>query len=118
MTVGDNKMITIHVDIFQHQTITIENNGPLMIRIGTKEAAIEQLNDIYRQAGVKNQNYFKFCPNIAKIEKIKGVVSATAATATTTTTNPTIQSTTITQTPTQKSDIPNNGTFSIKDIKL
>jgi len=118
VTVGDNKMITIHVDIFQHQTITIENNGPLMIRIGTKEAAIEQLNDIYRQAGVKNQNYFKFCPNIAKIEKIKGVVSATAATATTTTTNPTIQSTTITQTPTQKSDIPNNGTFSIKDIKL
>lgn len=68
---GKETEIPVHVDIYQHQTIMIENNGPLMIWIGKKERALEQLNDIYRQAGVKNQSYFKFCPNIAKIEKIK-----------------------------------------------
>lgn len=67
-----NKDIFIHVDIYQHQTIQIENNGgPLMIWIGNKENALQQLNAIYQQAGVTTQNYLKFCPNIAKIEKDK-----------------------------------------------
>jgi hypothetical protein len=63
------KDIPVHVDIYQHQTIQIENNGPLMIWIGNKDNAVQQLEAIYKQAGVTTQNYLKFCPNIAKIEK-------------------------------------------------
>jgi hypothetical protein len=40
-----------------------------MIRIGNKSDILQQLETIYQQAGIKNQNYLKFCPNIAKIEK-------------------------------------------------
>lgn len=66
-----DKEIDIHVDIFQHQTIQIENNGPLMIWIGSKDNAYRQLDDIYTQAGIKKekQHHLKFCPNIAKLEK-------------------------------------------------
>jgi len=98
--------IPIHVNIYQHQTIMIENNGPLMIWIGKKEHALEQLHDIYKQAGVKNQSYLKFCPNIAKLEKIKGV--APVATPTKTTNEPIYKG----------ENIPNNGTFNIQDIQI
>ena len=40
-----------------------------MVRIGNKENSLQQLEAIYKQAGVTTQNYLKFCPNIAKIEK-------------------------------------------------
>jgi len=40
-----------------------------MMWIGNKENALQQLESIYKQAGITNQNYLKFCPNIAKIEK-------------------------------------------------
>jgi hypothetical protein len=69
VTFEGDKDIPIHVDIYQHQTIQIENNGPLMIWIGNKDNAKQQLEVIYQQAGVKNQSYLKFCPNIAKLEK-------------------------------------------------
>jgi len=69
VTFEGDKDIPIHVDIYQHQTIQIENNGSLMIWIGNKDNAIQQLEVIYQQAGVKNQSYLKFCPNIAKLEK-------------------------------------------------
>jgi hypothetical protein len=64
----------MQVDIYQHQTIQIENNGALMIWIGSKEDAYKQLDDIYTQAGISKdkQTYLKFCPNIAKIEKELG----------------------------------------------
>jgi hypothetical protein len=42
-----------------------------MIRIGNKPDILQQLETIYQQAGVTSQNYLKFCPNIAKIEKEK-----------------------------------------------
>lgn len=68
----EGKDIPVHVDIYQHQTIQIENNGgPLMIWIGNKADTLQQLEAIYKQAGIVKQNYLKFCPNIAKIEKIK-----------------------------------------------
>jgi len=41
-----NGEITMHVDIYQHQTIITEGNSPLMIWIGQKTDAIEQINDI------------------------------------------------------------------------
>lgn len=73
ITFEGQKEITLHVDIYQHQTIQVENNGPLMIWIGSKENAYQQLQDIYTQAGINKdkQNYLKFCPNIAKLEKEK-----------------------------------------------
>ena len=98
----------MHVDIYQHQTIQIENNGPLMIRIGSKTDALQQLESIYQQAGVKSQNYLKFCPNIAKIEKIKDVASAPSTTET-----PVEK-----KTPAYEGEIVHDGTFTIKDIKL
>lgn len=71
VTLGKDKIIDVHVDIYQHQTIQIENNGSLMIWIGSKENAYKQLDDIYEQAGIKKekQSHLKFCPNIAKLEK-------------------------------------------------
>ena len=44
-----------------------------MIWIGSRDNAYKQLADIYEQAGIKKekQNYLKFCPNTAKIEKEK-----------------------------------------------
>jgi len=88
-----------------------------MIRVGKKEYALQQLEEIYKQAGIKNQNYLKFCPNIAKIEKIKGI-STTPVTPTTSTT-PATKSTPIVKTPAYEGEIiHDNGTFSIKDIKL
>lgn len=71
VTLAKDKVIGVHVDIYQHQTIQIENNGSLMIWIGSKENAYKQLDDIYEQAGIKKekQSHLKFCPNIAKLEK-------------------------------------------------
>lgn len=66
----DGKDIPVHVDIYQHQTIQIENNGgPLMMWIGNKSNILQQLEAIYKQAGITTQNYLKFCPNITKLEK-------------------------------------------------
>jgi len=113
VTFDNHKEIPVHVDIYQHQTIQIENNGSLMIRIGSKADALQQLETIYQQAGVKIQNYLKFCPNIAKIEKIKGV---TTPTATATTTTQTV--TPVVKTPAYEGEIVHDGTFTIKDIKL
>ncbi len=111
---GKETEIPVHVDIYQHQTIMIENNGPLMIRIGKKERTLEQLNDIYKQAGVKNQSYFKFCPNIAKIEKIKGVAAPIPSASTTVKMEPVVK-----KTPAYEGEIiHDDGTFSIKDIRL
>ncbi len=103
---GKETEIPVHVDIYQHQTIQIENNGPLMIRVGKKERALEQLQDIYRQAGVTKQDYFKFCPNIAKLEKEKGVAPKEVVEEKKDTT------------PAYQGDIISDGTFSIKDIRL
>jgi len=60
-----------------------------MIRVGTKDSALQQLETIYQQAGVKSQNYLKFCPNISKIEKELEIhKQATAPKATPATTSP------------------------------
>ena len=107
VTFDGHKEIPVHVDIYQHQTIQIENNGPLMIWIGNKSDAMQQLESIYQQAGVKQQNYLKFCPNIAKIEKAKGIAPA-----------PSKAEEEVKKTPAYEGEIVHDGTFSIKDIKL
>jgi len=73
VTFNGGREIPVHIDIYQHQTIQIENNGPLIVRIGSKENAYQQLEAIYEQAGIKKdqQQHLKFCPNIAKLEKEK-----------------------------------------------
>lgn len=109
------KDIPVHVDIYQHQTIQIENNGPLMIRIGNKSDVLQQLEVIYKQAGITTQNYLKFCPNIAKIEKDLPVQTS-APQAWTWTTPPPVK----TNIPSVviHSSAPTEAGFTIKDIKL
>ncbi len=121
ITFAGEKEILMQVDIYQHQTIQIENNGALMIWIGSKEDAYKQLDDIYTQAGISKdkQTYLKFCPNIAKIEKelgpdkTKSTTDSQAAqkspTPTTSTFKANMQSDPTTA---------NEWIFSIKDIKL
>ncbi len=108
LTFEGEKEVPVHVDIYQHQTIQIENDGPLMIWIGSRENAYKQLDDIYTQAGVKKekQTYLKFCPNIAKLEKTKGVNKPTEAEKP------------APKTPAYEGEIVHEGTFTIKDIKL
>ena len=53
-----------------------------MIRIGNKSDALQQLDTIYKQAGVTTQNYLKFCPNITKIEKTIHIQTPTPQIAT------------------------------------
>jgi len=68
-----NWEITMSVDIYQHQTITIEwNNGPLMIRIGDKQEVMQQLNTICQSAGMtaEQQNFMKFVPNVEKLQQL------------------------------------------------
>ena len=111
ITLG-GKDIAIHVDIYQHQTIQMENNGgPLMMWIGSKTNALQQLDAIYQQAGITVQNYLKFCPNIAKIEK------SLPAPATTPTTASATAARVAGPTPIQQTTS-NEAGFSIKDIKL
>lgn len=112
---GEKTEIPVHVDIYQHETIQIENNWwPLMIRIGNKPDILQQLETIYQQAGVTSQNYLKFCPNIAKIEKDigpdRGKWVATEVKKT-----PEKEEK---KTPAYDGEIVSEGTFSIKDIKL
>lgn len=64
------KTLAIAVDMYQHQTVTIENIIPLAIWIGTKDQALQQFDTMISLAGDKEKfkNAFKFCPNIAKLE--------------------------------------------------
>lgn len=57
------------VDIYQHQTITIDNSTPLTIWVGTKEEAQEQFDRMLQLSGneKKFKEIFKFCPNLKKI---------------------------------------------------
>jgi len=62
--------IPANVEIYQHQTISMENKAPLMIWIGTREDAMKQLQDIFDNAGISEDHRWviKFCPNIKKLE--------------------------------------------------
>ncbi len=109
------KEVPVHVDIYQHQTIQIENNGgPLMIWIGNKNDALQQLESIYQQAGIKTQNYLKFCPNIAKIEKTLPAQTKPAESEKSTTAP---SKTTASFAP-EKIPSNNETGFTIKDIKI
>ena len=115
-----NGEITMHVDIYQHQTIITEGNSPLMIWIGSKEDAKAQIDDITKSAGyaLDQQNFLKYCPNVEKLlllhpELATPTVSTTPATTTTT-------SSSSSEPKKQAFNIPTAETagFSIKDIKL
>jgi len=62
--------IPTKVDIYQHQTICMENKAPLMIWIGSREESLDQLKAIFANAGISDdhQGVIKFCPNIKKLE--------------------------------------------------
>lgn len=62
--------ISANVEIYQHQTICMENKAPLMIWIGSREDAMKQLQDIFDNANISEdrRGVIKFCPNIKKLE--------------------------------------------------
>ncbi|MEI8090981.1 MAG: hypothetical protein WCG98_01710 [bacterium] len=64
--------ITMHLDIYQHQTITTDNKMPLMIWVGTKEQVLLQMEEICKLAGytMEQQSFLKFCPNIENLKKL------------------------------------------------
>jgi hypothetical protein len=110
--------VTMHVDIYQHQTIITEGGNALMIWIGSKEDALKQIEEITKSAGYEldQQNFLKYCPNLEKLklanpEIIEKVAPAAIPTATST----------ISSEPKKVAfNLPAAETagFSIKDIKL
>lgn len=64
------KKLDISVDMYQHQTMTIENTIPLAIWIGSKEHILQQFTTMLGLAGnaEKFKASLKFCPNTAKLE--------------------------------------------------
>jgi len=74
--IDNGGQVTMHVDIYQHQTIIIENNWPLIIWIGKKDEALQQIQEIYQSSGINQtftletsgHDFLKFCPNINKLE--------------------------------------------------
>lgn len=66
-----NGEIMMHLNMYQHQTITTEGGNGLMIWIGSKEACMQQIEDITKSAGytIEQQNFLKFCPNVEKIKQ-------------------------------------------------
>ena len=115
-----NGEITMHVDIYQHQTIITEGNSPLMIWIGSKEDAKQQIDDIVKWAGyaLDQQNFLKYCPNAEKLQLLHPeITEAKPTTSTTTTSSATASS--APKKPVQAFTPPAwEGSFSIKDIKL
>ncbi|MCF7834929.1 DUF87 domain-containing protein [Candidatus Gracilibacteria bacterium] len=105
--------IPTHIDIYEHQTIKIQNNGPLVIRVGKKEDCINQLEDIIKNAGLDpaKNDFLKFCPNTNKLEssmpkkEVKPITTKTMKQSNIKDSNETVKQ-------------GNNETFSIKDIKL
>ncbi|MEI6118827.1 MAG: hypothetical protein WCP92_06485 [bacterium] len=90
-----------------------------MMWIGNKDNALQQLDAIYKQAGVTTQNYLKFCPNIAKIEKDLPIQTPAPQVSTTTGTPvKTPISNAVQPSPTPQQTAPSEVGFSIKDIKL
>ncbi|AHB41028.1 hypothetical protein P148_SR1C00001G0221 [candidate division SR1 bacterium RAAC1_SR1_1] len=64
------KKLDISVDMYQHQTMTIENTIPLAIWIGSKEHVLQQFDTMLGLAGnvEKFKASLKFCPNTTKLE--------------------------------------------------
>ena len=118
VTFESNKEIAVYVDIYQHQTIQIENNGPLMMRIGSKENAQKQLDEICEQAGIKKQNHLKFCPNIGKLEKELGPAKELWIPSEKQTEGAKASSPASISSPHAQAESHSEWAFSIKDIKL
>ena len=57
------------VNIYQHQTISIDSTTPLTIWIGDREQVQQQFDRMLQLSGneKKFKEIFKFCPNIAKL---------------------------------------------------
>lgn len=105
--------IPTHIDIYEHQTIKIQNNWPLVIRVWKKEDCINQLEDIIKNAWLDpaKNDFLKFCPNTNKLEssmpkkEVKPITTKTMKQSNIKDSNETVKQW-------------NNETFSIKDIKL
>lgn len=67
----------IHVDIWQHNTLTDQNNTPLMIWVGNRQDAYAQIQDTYA-----NAPHLKMLINKGKIDELKkSEASTTTATS-------------------------------------
>lgn len=62
--------IQTHLDIYEHQTIKIEKNWPLVIWIWNKTECSKQLEEIIKNAWLDpaQNDFLKFCPNVNKLE--------------------------------------------------
>ena len=62
----------MEINIYQHQTITIDNATPLTIWVGSKEDAIRQYESMVKVSGNerKFREIFKYCPNTPKLSAI------------------------------------------------
>lgn len=69
------------VDIYQHQTIMIDNSTPLTIWIGDKDEVQQQFERMLTLSGneKKFKEIFKFCPNISKLSAHMAAQKAKAA---------------------------------------
>ncbi len=117
--------IQTHVDIYEHQTIRIENNWPLVIRVWNKLDCSKQLDDILKNAGLDpaKNDFLKFCPNVNKLESSKPKeevkqISTEPSKPTSTATTWTSKPSTLTTSKPSPSVQTNWDTFTIKDIKI
>lgn len=114
--ISDSIQIPMHVDIYQHQTIELESNVSLMIWIWTKEEALRQVQDIYKNGNIpeSEQTFMKFCPNIGQIQtqqEAQAEKNKTETKQVVSTFSPTPSSSSIAQSASGEA-------FSIKDIKI
>ena len=116
-----NGDITMHLDIYQHQTIVTEGNSPLMIWIGSKEEAKAQIEDITKSAGytIEQQNFLKYCPNVEKLLlQHPELATPTVPPVATTTTSSSASTSSEPKKVAFNLPASEQGGFSIKDIKL
>lgn len=117
-----NGNITMHVDIYQHQTIVTEGDVPLMIRIGKREDIIRQMDDIVQSAGYTSdqQNFLKYCPNVEKLQLLHPETTTSVPSTSWNHLRPSETTWNHTSKPIQAFNLPvgEQGGFSIQDIKL
>ena len=117
---SEDASLKMAVDIYQHQTITIDNTTPLTIWVGDKEQTQEQFDRMLQLSGneKKFKEIFKFCPNIAKLSAQMAAQKAKndeeKAEDSKSPTSPTTHTTTTHRTEAVKSDV----AFDIDQIKL
>lgn len=69
VSIGNNKSVEMEIDIYQHQTMTVDNTTPLTIWVWDKEEALKQYESMVKVSWNEKRfrEIFKYCPNTPKI---------------------------------------------------